>query len=137
MVRDSDAVGRLGGEEFVLVLPGVDAGAAREAAERARLAIADVQIGGRALACSAGLACFPQDAADAPDLLACADAALYAAKDTGRGRTLRYRADLARRPSPGEEREEIEALLDGDAPHRRLPARAGARHRAACAATRR
>ena len=40
-----------------------------------------------------------------------ADAALYAAKDTGRGRTCRYRPSLALRPSPGEEREEIEALL--------------------------
>jgi diguanylate cyclase (GGDEF)-like protein len=114
VVRDSDAVGRLGGEQFVLVLPGVEAGVAREAAERARLAVSDVQIGGRSLACSAGLACYPHDACDAADLLACADAALYAAKDTGRGRTLRYRADLARRPSPGEEREEIEALLAGN-----------------------
>ena len=115
VVRESDAVGRLGGEEFVLVLPGVDAAAARDAAERARIAISEVQIGGRQLACSAGLACHPDDADDAPGLLAAADAALYAAKDTGRGRTCRYRPSLALRPSPGEEREEIEALLrDGD-----------------------
>ena len=60
VVRESDAVGRLGGEEFVLVLPGVDAAAAREAAERARVAISEVQIGGRQLACSAGLACHPR-----------------------------------------------------------------------------
>jgi diguanylate cyclase (GGDEF)-like protein len=111
VVRDSDAVGRLGGEEFMLVLPGVDAAAAREAAERARAAIAEVQIGGRALASSAGVASYPTDAAEAAELLACADAALYAAKDTGHGRTFRYRHDLARRPSPGEERDEIEALL--------------------------
>ena len=111
VVRESDAVGRLGGEEFVLVLPGVDAPAARAASERARVAISEVQIGGRQLACSAGLACHPEDAADAPGLLIAADAALYAAKDTGRGRTCRYRASLALRPSPGEEREEIEALL--------------------------
>jgi diguanylate cyclase (GGDEF)-like protein len=111
VVRDTDAVGRLGGEEFMLVLPGVDAGAAREAAERARAAVAEVKIGGRALASSAGVACHPDDALDAADLLACADAALYAAKDTGRGRTFRYRHELARRPSPGEEREEVEALL--------------------------
>ena len=111
VVRETDAVGRLGGEEFVIVLPGVDAGAAREAAERARVAIAEVQIGGRQLACSAGLACFPDDAGDAPALLMAADAALYAAKDKGRGRTCRYRPSLAHRPSPGEEREEIEGLL--------------------------
>ncbi len=111
VVRDTDAVGRLGGEEFVLVLPGVDAEAARDAAERARVAVSEVQIGGRQLACSAGVACHPDDAGDAPGLLAAADAALYAAKDAGRGRTCRYRASLAVRPSPGEEREEIEALL--------------------------
>jgi diguanylate cyclase (GGDEF)-like protein len=111
VVRETDAVGRLGGEEFVLVLPGVDAVAAGEAAERARIAISEVQIGGRQLACSAGLACHPDDAADAPGLLMAADAALYAAKDKGRGRTCRYRPSLALRPSPGEEREEIEAIL--------------------------
>src|ERR687898_1457216 len=46
-VRFTDAVGRLGGEEFVIVLPGVDTAAAGEAAERARVAISEVQIGGR------------------------------------------------------------------------------------------
>jgi diguanylate cyclase (GGDEF)-like protein len=114
VVRDSDAVGRLGGEEFVLVLPGVSPEAAREAAERARAAVAEVRAGGRRLACSAGLASAPADATDAAELLACADAALYAAKDTGRGRTCSYRANFARRPSPGEERREIEALLRHD-----------------------
>ena len=111
IVRESDAVGRLGGEEFVLVLPGVGAAAAREAAERARAAVSEVKIGGRTLACSAGVASHPADASDAADLLACADAALYAAKDAGRGRTCGYRPSLALRPSPGQEREEVEALL--------------------------
>ena len=114
VVRDSDAVGRLGGEEFVLVLPGVEAGAAREAAERARLRDrrrADRRP--RRWPAAPGSPPTRRTPSTAADLLACADAALYAAKDTGRGRTLRYRADLARRPSPGEEREEIEALLRG------------------------
>jgi diguanylate cyclase (GGDEF)-like protein len=111
VMRETDAVGRLGGEEFVLVLPGVDAAGARDAAERARAAVAEVHAGGGPLACSAGVACHPEDATDAAGLLACADAALYAAKDTGRGRTCSYRPSFARRPSPGEEREEIEALL--------------------------
>jgi diguanylate cyclase (GGDEF)-like protein len=115
VVRDGDAVGRLGGEEFVLVLPGAGAEAAREAAERARAALAEIPVGSGRLACSAGVATFPDDAGDAAALLACADAALYAAKDAGRGRTCRYGRGLGRRPSPGEERNEVEALL-GDGP---------------------
>ena len=111
VVRETDAVGRLGGEEFVLVLPGMDAADAREAAERARAAVAEVSVGGQPLECSAGVAAHPADALDAPELLAAADAALYAAKDGGRRRTCRYRAHLARRPSPGDELVEIEALL--------------------------
>ena len=130
VVRDTDAVGRLGGEEFVLVLPGVDAGAAREAAERARVAISGVQIGGRELACSAGLACHPDDAADAPGLLMAADAALYAAKDKGRGRTCRYRPSLALRPVArrGARGDRGDPARRRPLPQRRLPARARARH---------
>jgi diguanylate cyclase (GGDEF)-like protein len=111
VTRESDAVGRLGGEEFVLVLPGLDAAAAREVAERARAAISEVRVGGKPLECSAGVAAHPEDAIGAAELLAAADAALYAAKDGGRRQTRRYRAHLARRPLPGEEREEVEALL--------------------------
>ncbi len=111
VVRETDAVGRLGGEEFVLVLPGMEAAEAREVAERARTAVADVRVGGNALDCSAGVASHPADATAAAELLAAADAALYAAKDGGRGQTRRYRTHLARRPLPGEEREEVEALL--------------------------
>jgi diguanylate cyclase (GGDEF)-like protein len=111
VVRESDAVGRLGGEEFVLVLPDMEAADAREAAERARAAVAEISVGGQPLECSAGVAAHPADAVGAAELLAAADAALYAAKDGGRRRTCRYRANLARRPSAGEEREEIEALL--------------------------
>jgi predicted signal transduction protein with EAL and GGDEF domain len=84
---------------------------AREVAERARAAISEVRVGGKPLDCSAGVAAHPADAIAAADLLAAADAALYAAKDSGRGQTRRYRAHLARRPLPGEEREEVEALL--------------------------
>jgi diguanylate cyclase (GGDEF)-like protein len=111
VTRDSDAVGRLGGEEFVLVLPGLDATEARDVAERARAAVSEVSVGGKPLECSAGVAAHPADAVGAAELLAAADAALYAAKDGGRRQTRRYRAQLARRPLPGEEREEVEALL--------------------------
>ncbi len=111
VVRGGDAVGRLGGEEFVLVLPGVGSEAAAEAAERARAALAEVLVGRRRLESSAGVATFPEDAQEAADLLARADAALYAAKHAGRRQTRRYSANLAARPSRADELSEVEALL--------------------------
>jgi diguanylate cyclase (GGDEF)-like protein len=111
VVRTGDAVGRLGGEEFVLILPGVKGEAAAEAADRARAALADVQVGRIRLQSSAGVATFPEDAQEAAELLERADAALYAAKHAGRRQTRRYAANLAARPSRADERSEVEALL--------------------------
>jgi diguanylate cyclase (GGDEF)-like protein len=111
VVRDGDAVGRLGGEEFVLVLPGVAGEQAAEAAERARAALAQVVIGGRRLQASAGVATWPEDARDAADLLERADSALYAAKHAGRAQSRRYAASLAARPSRADEQGEVEELL--------------------------
>jgi diguanylate cyclase (GGDEF)-like protein len=111
VVREGDAVGRLGGEEFVLVLPGVAGEAAAEAAERARTALGEIVVGRRRLESSAGVASFPDDAREAAELLAHADAALYAAKHAGRRQTRRYAPNLAARPSAADERSEVEALL--------------------------
>jgi len=111
VVREGDAVGRLGGEEFVLVLPGVAGESAAEAAERARTAIGEIVVGRRRLESSAGVASFPDDATEAAQLLANADSALYAAKHAGRRQTRRYAPNLAARPSRRDERSEVEALL--------------------------
>jgi diguanylate cyclase (GGDEF)-like protein len=86
--RSMDVVARLGGEEFVTLLPGVDADDAMTYAERVRDEFA--RDGGRGLprtTVSAGVS-----AAVAPNtvdgLLQTADSALYAAKRTGRDRAL-------------------------------------------------
>jgi diguanylate cyclase (GGDEF)-like protein len=110
VVRDTDAVGRLGGEEFVLILPGVDADGAEDAAERARAALAELTVKGRPLASSAGVAVAPADGADGPALLEAGDAALYWAKRSGRGQTRRYGAGAARPET--EQRAEVVSVLE-------------------------
>jgi diguanylate cyclase (GGDEF)-like protein len=79
-LRPSDAAGRLGGDEFALLLPGIDAVAAREVAERLRVAL-DVRT-----SASFGVAAFPARR-DPEALLAHADAELYREKPRARTAT--------------------------------------------------
>lgn len=109
VVRGADAVGRLGGEEFVLILPGADAATAEDCAERARAALGELTVRGRPLAASAGVAAAPADGKEATELLANGDAALYRAKRSGRGRTVRYMRGVVR--PEARQRHEIAKVL--------------------------
>jgi diguanylate cyclase (GGDEF)-like protein len=90
-LRGSDQVGRIGGEEFLVVLPETQSGEAAMVAENLRAALCSepVQIPGSApilVSCSLGVAQVNDTDPDAGSLLARADAALYRAKAEGRNR---------------------------------------------------
>ena len=88
-MRESDIIGRLGGEEFAAVLPGTVAEAAK-AAERARAAfeIAGVEISGHRMGATVSIGAADGCTAGChiEQLLSRADAALYAVKQGGRNR---------------------------------------------------
>jgi diguanylate cyclase (GGDEF)-like protein len=87
-LRESDFVGRYGGEEFLLLLPNTDRDGATVVAETIRAAIELVKVPGveRAVTVSLGIAVTPDDAGDPTKLLRNADKALFTAKARGRNR---------------------------------------------------
>ncbi|TSA16881.1 MAG: GGDEF domain-containing protein [Betaproteobacteria bacterium] len=91
-LRGHDVLGRYGGEEFSLLMPGADMTAAMAAAERARLAVGarPVEVGSLTIpiSVSAGVATYGANGSDWESLLSSADAALYEAKHKGRNRVV-------------------------------------------------
>ena len=89
-IRSSDAAFRIGGEEFLLILPGADAQEARRRLEAICQGLAAQPLptrgGARQVTLSAGLALSPEQGHGLDQLLQVADAALYAAKRAGRNR---------------------------------------------------
>ncbi len=95
-LRETDLVGRLGGEEFAILLPGTGPGGAMEAAEKLRAAIegAPFDFGSATVRVTAsfGAAALGAATKDIDTLLQHADTALYEAKGTGRNRCVLWRA---------------------------------------------
>jgi diguanylate cyclase (GGDEF)-like protein len=89
-VREVDLPARLGGEEFVVLLPETPLAEALEAAERVRRRIESNAVlwNGRPLSVTAsfGVAACPDSGVPPAELLAAADSALYASKESGRNR---------------------------------------------------
>ena len=98
--RQSDTVGRYGGEEFVVILPEMDIQAGQQKLESLRHLVADTPIslgtrGGKVnVTISAGLASFPEDCDDAELLFALADQRMFQAKSEGRNRVIAAPASL-------------------------------------------
>lgn len=92
-VRESDLVGRYGGEEFVVLLPHTDLDKALTVAEKIRLAVSETPVEGmgeRRLTISIGVAGFPDlKVANMEELVRKADEALYRAKEGGRNQVIK------------------------------------------------
>jgi len=92
--RQSDTVGRYGGEEFVVILPETDIEVAARKLEALRELVAGTAIplatraGQVSVTISAGLSSFPDDGEDAPELFAVADDRMFQAKKEGRNRVV-------------------------------------------------
>lgn len=93
-LRCSDALFRIGGEEFLLILPGADAGEARQRLDAICQSLAAQPLptrgGARQVTLSAGLAMWPEQGRALDELLQAADSALYQAKHAGRNRVCAF-----------------------------------------------
>ena len=89
LLREQDTVARMGGDEFVVLLPETKSGGAAHTAEVVLQALSKpYEIGAQELTVtpSIGIAMYPEDGQDFEGLYRCADTAMYRAKQEGRGR---------------------------------------------------
>ena len=94
VLREADMVSRLGGDEFLVILADFAAleDAAKVAEKLLQVISAPIALEGRQLCANAsiGISVFPRDGDNADDLIRRADAAMYSAKDHGRGHSRFY-----------------------------------------------
>ncbi|MGR8919465.1 MAG: diguanylate cyclase domain-containing protein [Gammaproteobacteria bacterium] len=113
--RPDDIVGRYGGEEFCLMLPGVELDAAAAVADRLRTTIKDVAHrsfdGKIRVTASFGVSVWSPEVESPADLISLADRALYVAKENGRNRVVPWRGE----ETEGLENSAVEAAQE-DAP---------------------
>jgi diguanylate cyclase (GGDEF)-like protein len=95
IARDVDVVGRLGGEEFAVLLPATELDDAAHVAERLRESVAAHRDPVGVTLC-VGVSAIPAQARGALDLLEQADVALYEGKKSGRDRVTTFRPELLR-----------------------------------------
>src|SRR5438067_8336267 len=115
VVRATDLLGRIGGDEFGMVLPKANADHAEMILSRAREALAAVAGEGFTMSFSAGYAVYPADAREAGTLMQAAEGALRMATRRGSGSTQRFDpSEVTVAATEGERHEVIELLKSPD-----------------------
>lgn len=106
-LRPTDVGGRVGGDEFMVALPGAGVSQAQSVVARLRNALASVTVGPtrETLTLSAGIAVYPRAAEYQTDLMRFADGAMYWSKSSGRDRVSVYSPDSGEALSPEEKAE--------------------------------
>ncbi|PCJ98977.1 MAG: bifunctional diguanylate cyclase/phosphodiesterase [Alteromonadaceae bacterium] len=95
--REDDFVARLSGDEFCIIVEGIDNYSTLNVAQRCLEAIAQpIELLSRKItpACSIGIAHYPDDGEDLSSLVKAADTSLYAAKENGRNQYTFYKPEL-------------------------------------------
>lgn len=105
-LRDTDLVGRYGGEEFIIVLPNTDEDEAYIVSEKIRQTIeSSVSLNeDEPITLSLGVATYPDHGLNEEEIIEKADQALYHSKNTGRNRTTLWNAHI------GEEKSRFDKL---------------------------
>ncbi|MCA9128694.1 MAG: diguanylate cyclase [Planctomycetales bacterium] len=90
ITREEDMVCRYGGEEFTILMPGLELEAIESISERIRCQLSELKFPDFSITASLGVSAFRLGAASPQDLLDQADKCLYVAKRNGRNQVVRY-----------------------------------------------
>jgi diguanylate cyclase (GGDEF)-like protein len=111
IVRASDVVCRLGGEEFGVIMASCDAGDALGLARRIVDALAETDMGPAGkLSVSIGIAQGPEHAMNPRELVACAEIAMMTAKARGKNQAVLFEEEAGERPSPAASGRDVRSI---------------------------